>query len=690
MTTVTRAGELARDPVLLVSRLNASYKRRGLWLHTLKDVSLDIRAGEALGLVGESGCGKSTLAFAIMRYLGRNGRIDSGQITLGGVDLLSLNDERLREARGRDLAMVYQEPGSALNPSMRVGEQIAEVFRFQTGSSSREAQNRTREMLRTVLLPDPDGMMKRYPHQLSGGQQQRVVIAMALACNPKLLILDEPTTGLDASVEAEVLDLIGALRRDFDSAILFISHNLGLVARACERVGILYAGRLVEEGPAGQVFDTPAHPYTLGLLRCVPRLGLAKDSSRLEPIPGSLPALGSDVLGCSYAPRCPLARERCHTERPELLPVAEQRAAECFYSSEVSSIPLSVTPAMAPSGPTQDDHRPLLGLMRIRKAYGAVTACNDVTIEVGRGEIFGLVGESGSGKTTLARVAAGLAEADSGEVIFNGDPVARKVGKRRRTLQRALQMVFQSPDSTLNPAHSGRFVLQRAIDRLRGSRDVGDLASMVRMDVDQLGVRTTQLSGGQKQRVAIARAFAGSPELVLCDEPVSALDVSVQAAILNLLADLQVSQNVAYVFISHDLAVVRYLSDRIGVMYLGELFEVGSAEQVFAPPHHPYTEALVSAIPSLGPRGTRGRIRLTGEMPDPARPPSGCRFNTRCPRKLGVICEREAPPWQEAGPGHVLRCHISPTILQSLQHPTGGIEPSGAPTDTALTSDLGA
>jgi peptide/nickel transport system ATP-binding protein len=654
-------------PVLSVQGLSVSYERHMERVPVITDVSLEIAAGEALGIVGESGCGKSTLAFALMRFLARGGKIDSGSIRLDGDDLLTLPETALRQIRGRKIAMVYQEPGSALNPSMRIGEQVAEVFRFHQAASKAEAWVRAADMLEKVALPDVKWMMKRYPHQLSGGQLQRVVIAMALACNPRLLVLDEPTTGLDATVEAEVLDLIANLRAQFDAAILFISHNLGLVARVCDRVGVLYAGRIVEEGPAGQVFATPRHPYTLGLIRCVPRFGAHKDTGRLEPIPGSLPQLGVMPHGCAYVPRCPLARTLCSETPPPLVPAGPRRLSRCHYWQEVQTIPPSTEPATSSASVAEHDGATLIHLTDVRKAYAGVVVCDGVSIEIARGEIFGLVGESGSGKTTLARLVAGLVEPDSGELLFNDRRLSPSVGRRGRDTQRAIQMVFQHPDTTLNPVHTARYVLERAIERLRGNRTVAELAAAVRLDGRQLEAKTVRLSGGQKQRVAIGRAFAGSPQLVLCDEPVSALDVSVQASILNLLADVQQDQDVAYLFISHDLAVVHYLADRIGVMYLGELYEVGKADQVFSAPHHPYTEALVSAIPTLDVDRQRERIKLTGPMPSPANPPSGCRFHTRCPRKLGEICETQAPPWQDVEPGHVLRCHIPAADLQQLQ-----------------------
>jgi peptide/nickel transport system ATP-binding protein len=654
-------------PVLQVEGLTVSYRRHGQDLEVLSDVTFEIGANEAFGLVGESGCGKTTAAFAIMRYLPPNGRVERGSIRLEGDDLLALDDEQLRRLRGRSMAMVYQEPGSALNPSLRVGDQVAEVFRFHEGASREEALSKAREMLMRVALPDPGRILRRYPHQLSGGQQQRVMIAMALAGNPRLLVLDEPTTGLDATVEAEVLDLIAALREELDAAILFITHNLGLIARMCERVGVLYAGRIIEEGPALELLRDPRHPYTLGLVRCAPRFGARKGEVKLDPIPGSLPPLGDSLPGCSYEPRCPLARERCRESEPALFPIGSRRASRCYFHDETQSIPVA-EPSL-PAVAAAKNGGVLLGVNSLSKAFKDALACDDVSLVVATGQTFGLVGESGSGKTTLARCIAGLIAPDEGEIVFAGARLTRTVGHRKRSVLRALQMVFQHPDSTLNPVHTTRYTLARAIARLRGKRRVVELAQQVRLEPRHLGLRSAELSGGLKQRVAIGRAFAGNPQLVLCDEPVSALDVSVQAAILNLLLDLQAREGVSYILISHDLAVVRYLADWIGVMYLGQLVEIGPADRIFLPPQHPYTEALLSAIPTLDLERPPERIRLHGPVPSLADPPPGCHFHTRCPRKLGEICEREQPTWQDAGGGHLIRCHRTPDELRQLQAP---------------------
>jgi peptide/nickel transport system ATP-binding protein len=662
------------EPAIQLEDLEVVYRVRGVDRTVLRGVSLSIGRGDSYGLVGESGCGKTTAAFAIMRALPRNGRVVSGSIRVNGDDLLGMGQAGVRKLRATTLSMVYQNPAAALNPTIRVGAQVGEVFELM-GFDKKDALERARLILTKVQISDPQRVMRRYPHQLSGGMQQRVVIAMALAKDPTLLILDEPTTGLDATVEAEVLDLIAALRQEFGTTVLFISHNLAVIAKMCEQVGVLYAGRVVEEGPADQVFRDPRHPYTVGLLRCIPRGGVRKDETPLDTIPGFLPRMGAEIQGCVFAPRCGLVQEICRQEEPPLYPIGDGRTSRCYFHEEAHLVPRT-SPAQLVAQ-RQGNGRAILTLDHAGKTYRQegqdVHALSDITLAIRPGEILGLVGESGSGKTTLARVLLGLTSPDPGsELELEGTPLAPRVQRRSEEQVRAVQVVFQNPDSALNRRFSVRRIIGRALFKLRGLRGkqrderARDLANSVRFDESLLAVRPSQLSGGLKQRVAIARAFAGDPKVVLCDEPTSALDVSVQAAILNLLAELQSEQGVTYLFISHDLGVVRYISDRIAVLYLGRLMELGDAETVFNPPHHPYTEALLSAVPTLGGE-ERPRIRLEGEVPSAAEPPSGCVFHTRCPRYLGPICEEEEPPLEEAEPGHFKRCHIPIEELRRLQ-----------------------
>jgi peptide/nickel transport system ATP-binding protein len=666
----------AAPPAAEVEHLDVTYRVRGQDRRALKDVSFTIGRQESYGLVGESGSGKSTVALALTRYLPRNGRVSAGSMAINGRDVLGLDRGELRELRATTVSMVYQEPGKALNPSIRVGRQIAEVFEV-AGQDRDTAMERAEAMLRKVQISDPGRVMGRYPHELSGGMAQRAVIAMALAAEPSLLILDEPTTALDATVEAEVLDLVAGLRAEFETSVLFISHNLAVIAKMCDRVGVLYAGELVEQGPAQQVFDSPRHPYTVGLLRCIPRRGQRKDAGRLDTIPGFLPGPGHTLPGCVFAPRCPIAEQQCHEAAPPAFDTGPGRTSRCFFHEQAPGMPRATPETVSLPGPA-GDAEPVLSMRGLGKTFRsrseAVHALVGVDLDLRRGETLGLVGESGSGKTTLARALLGLIPPDPGSVAeFDGQQLGTIAARRPKEQLKALQIVFQNPDSALNRRHTVRRLIGRPLSRLAGLSGAHlrerllDLTRSVRLEERHLAMRPAQLSGGLKQRVAIARAFASGPRIVVCDEPTSALDVSVQAAILNLLVDLQAKEHVTYLFISHDLGLVRYLSDRIAVLYLGRVQELGPAEDVFSGPHHPYTEALLSAVPSIDGQH-RERIRLSGEIPSAADPPSGCVFHTRCPRKLASgICESTEPPLAEVAPGHLMRCHIPIDDLRTMQ-----------------------
>lgn len=682
-SSVNLLEEAAVDPdvTLDVRHLGVTYRTGTTDRLTVRDVSFQIGKQESFGLVGESGCGKSTTAFAITRYLSRNGRISDGSITINGRDLVSMDNENLRTLRASTVSMVYQEPGKALNPSIRIGRQVAEVFEL-AGVNRRDAMARAEEALRTVQISDPGRVLRAYPHQLSGGMLQRVVIAMALASEPSLLILDEPTTALDATVESEVLDLVSSLRSQLHTSLLFISHNLGVIAQMCDRVGVMYAGEIVETGPVDQIFDDARHPYTVGLLRCIPRRGHAKEHGRLDTIQGYLPSPGEIATGCIFAPRCALADDRCRRESPSMYTVTTEHGSRCHHFERAAELPRVMPEEMAKRAP-EAAAEVAMSLRNVSKTFHTkgehVHALVDVNIDLLQGETLGIVGESGSGKTTLAKVIMGLTSPDEGSTLtLGGSALAHNLADRSRDQLRSLQIVFQNPDSALNRRHSVRRIIGRTLSKLAGvhgaerERLLVEIIRSVRMEERHAAMRPGQLSGGLKQRVAIARAFAGSPQVLVLDEPTSALDVSVQAAILNLLAELQDRDRVTYLFISHDLGVVRYLSDRIAVLYLGRIMEYGPAETVFSGAQHPYTEALLSAVPSLD-GSKRERIKLTGEIPSPANPPSGCVFHSRCPRRLANgLCENEEPPLTEVEPGHQMRCHIPLKELRLAQRVATG------------------
>ena len=667
----------ARKPLLDIRNLRIEYHTMRGRLTAIPDFSLTLHEGESLGVVGESGCGKSTLALAIMRYLGTAGVIANGEIRFEGQDLVRADTAALQRIRGTRISMVYQEPASALNPSMTIGRQLIEGPMLQQNLSHAAAWSRARDTLREVHIPDPDAFLRSYPHQLSGGQKQRVVIAMALLANPALLILDEPTTGLDVTVEAAVLDLIDEIRRNHHTALLYISHNLGLIARVTERVGVMYAGELVEDAPVRELFAAPRHPYTRGLLAAIPRAGRDKRSAALAPIGGSVPSPGRRPPGCGFAARCVLALpDLCQSAPIALLPIADNHHARCVRWQETFDTPEPDLPSAGNT--TADSVLQAQALSRFyRMRHGTVRALDAMDLEAHRGEVVAVVGESGSGKSTFARVLAGLDTASGGALRFNGEDIAnRPVGRRRAEQVAAIQMVFQNPDGTLNPSFSAGWPIARALRKFRLGRRrteiesrVNELLRLVRLPPSVRHALPRQLSGGQKQRVAIARAFAGRPDLLIADEPTSALDVSVQAAVVNLLLRIQAENQATMLFISHDLGLVRYIADHVVVLYLGQVMECGPTQALYAPPFHPYTEALLSAMPSVDPAEKHQRIVLSGELPSRFNPPKGCRFATRCPRKVGEICDRETPPMRHTTEGHMIFCHIPLADLRAAQSP---------------------
>lgn len=698
---MTQSGKMDQ-PVISVRNLGISYETRHGDVPAVKDVTFDIRRGETVGIVGESGCGKSTLAYGMVNYLGRNGKISKGDIIFQGQSLVGRTPEELRQLRGNQISMVYQDPMTSLNPVLRIGEQMVEVLTVHRGTPIAEARQRCIEMLAQVNMPDPAKVLERYPHQISGGQQQRVVIAMAMLNNPALLIMDEPTTALDVTVEAAALDLVNELRRDFDTAILLISHNMGVIARVSDRVGVMYAGELVEMATVKEIFANPRHPYTQGLIRCLPKLGRSKQGSILYPIRGRVPSPASPPPGCLFEPRCDYAQESCRRERPLLrdLEGGHDHTVRCLFAEEINAAEWVPPPDLVPIINENDDtanevvdtilhvnhlqtyydhpnSSPLSMIGLGEKEY--VKAVDDVSFEVFKGKTLGIVGESGCGKSTLIKTIIGLEAKTGGEAEFMGFDIGNKVKQRELALIRELQMVFQNPDSTMNPTYSVGKQIERPLRRFKTvppeqiRDEVVRLLRAVKLDEFYYDRLPRQLSGGEKQRIGIARALAGRPDLVLCDEPVSALDVSVQAAVINLLLEIQKEFGTTMMFIAHDLSVVRFFSDYIAVMYLGQVVEIGPAENIYQPPYHPYTEALLSAVPIPDPSAAQKRIRLEGSVPSPLNPPSGCRFHTRCPRRVllpdgGKICEEEVPPWRETGNGgHRIFCHIPLEQLNKIE-----------------------
>ena len=679
-------------PILEIDKLSISFFTRLRDIPAVMDFSVIVQPGEAVGLVGESGCGKSTVALGVMQDLGVNGHVVGGQIKFKGQDLSMMSAEELRDIRGNEIAMIYQEPMASLNPAMKIGKQLIEVPIIHEGVSEQEALRRAEEVLIDVKLPDPDRILKSYPHQLSGGQQQRIVIAMALMSKPSLLILDEPTTALDVTVEAAVVDLVKDLGKKYGTSMLFISHNLGLILETCDRICVMYSGEAVETGSISDVFDKMQHPYTQALFRSIPLPGADKNSRPLIAIPGNFPLPHERPAGCNFGPRCNYFTEGlCNSQSIPMNKIEgfERHYSRCLRINEIDwDAPISNS--------SQQDKVPpgevVLKIDNLKKyyevaanalfgssgTYKTVKANETLSFEARESETLAIVGESGCGKSTFAKVLMGLETATDGSILLdNGNIESTPIEARETQTVADIQMVFQNPFDTLNPSMTvGRQIVRTLevfkygqTDETRNDRML-ELLDLVKLPRAFAARMPRQLSGGQKQRVGIARAFAGGARIVVADEPVSALDVSVQAAVTDLLMEIQRKEKTTLLFISHDLSIVRYLSDRVMVMYLGHVVELGTTDQVFSPPYHPYTEALLSAVPIADTSIKKEHIVLEGDIPSAMNPPSGCPFQTRCRWKkdvLGSMCETEIPPMNTLSNGLQIKCHLEKSKLEEME-----------------------
>ena len=677
-------------PILEIDNLSISFFTRLREIPAVMDFSCVVQPGEAMGLVGESGCGKSTVALGVMQDLGVNGRIVGGSIKFKGTDLSTLNEDELRQIRGSEIAMIYQEPMASLNPAMKIGKQLIEVPMIHEGLNEADAWKLAYQVVGDVRLPDPERILQAYPHQLSGGQQQRIVIAMALMSKPSLLILDEPTTALDVTVEAGIVDLVKGLGKKYGTSMLFISHNLGLVMDVCDRICVMYSGEAVETGTVVDVFDNMRHPYTQALFRSIPLPGADKNTRPLVAIPGNFPLPHERPNGCNFGPRCDyFVAGKCDSSDIEMA-MFDKKNDHQTRCTRFADIDWMADAALADNVSKTEIGEVVLDIDDLKKYYEVsanalfsskekkvVKANETISLAAHEAETLAIVGESGCGKSTLAKVLLGLETATSGKVQLLGQDVQDVMIEDRDTKTvSSIQMVFQNPFDTLNPSMSvGRQII-RALEvfgigntepeRKQKMLELLDLVKLPREFAERM---PRQLSGGQKQRVGIARAFAGDARIVVADEPVSALDVSVQAAVTELLMEIQHRSRTTLLFISHDLSIVRYLSDRVVVMYLGHIVETGTTDEVFAPPYHPYTEALLSAVPIADTRIERKRIVLDGDIPSAVNPPPGCPFQTRCGYKTQAgasLCETEVPPVRILEGGHQIKCHLAEDVLAKM------------------------
>ncbi len=678
-------------PILEIDKLSISFFTRLREIPAVMDFSVAVKPGEAVGLVGESGCGKSTVALGVMQDLGKNGKVVGGSIKFKGRDLGTMSNAELRDIRGSEIAMIYQEPMASLNPAMKIGKQLIEVPMIHQDMSEKDAYVRALQVVTDVKLPDPKRILNSFPHQLSGGQQQRIVIAMALMSEPSLLILDEPTTALDVTVEAAVVELVKDLGKKYGTSMLFISHNLGLVLETCDRICVMYSGEAVERGSIEDVFDKMQHPYTQALFRSIPLPGADKNSRPLVAIPGNFPLPHERPNGCNFGPRCDYFEEgRCDQGVITMEDVEgnDRHASRCVKFKEIDwDAPMQLAEVKQKG----EIGKVVLKIDNLKKYYEVaasalfgggdkkvVKANETLSFEARESETLAIVGESGCGKSTFAKVLMGLETATQGQILLDNHNIEQIPIEQRDTQTVAdIQMVFQNPFDTLNPSMTvGRQII-RALEifgvgaseaeRRKRMLELLDLVKLPREFADRM---PRQLSGGQKQRVGIARAFSGGARIVVADEPVSALDVSVQAAVTDLLMEIQREEKTTLLFISHDLSIVRYLSDRVMVMYLGHVVELGTTDQVFSPPYHPYTEALLSAVPIADTKVTKKHIVLEGDIPSAMNPPSGCPFQTRCRWKSQVpdnLCETEVPTVRILGDNHQVKCHLSDVKFAEME-----------------------
>jgi len=667
-----------------VKNLSIGFRsQKGKEISILRNVTTNIKKGETVGIVGESGSGKSTLALAMMGYVKHGLFTMSGECLFNSLNLLDLSNNELEKIRGRKIAMIPQNAGQSLTPNLKIGYQIEEALKLHTNLNENERKDRISELLNKVRLPSPDVMALRYPHELSGGQQQRVGVAMALAGNPELLLLDEPTTGLDVTTQAHVLELLKDITKDTGTSMVYVSHDLGAIAQVCDRVIVMYAGEIVLEGPVRKILKEPIHPYTNGLLKSIPKLSL---EGLPESMPGAQPQPGHIGEGCSFYDRCNISDEKCKIKTPDLEFLSEiDTSVRCFNYKKVN-INQNKNIQIKNLDEKNVENNEILGLSDVSISYAKqsfldqlfnkLTDSNptvkDINININKGETIALVGESGSGKSTILKSIAGLLKTKDGNINFaQNRKLSEDLKNRSSDDLRAIQLIFQNPDESLNPNHTVEQILSQPLKLYFGlkgdelKKNIIELLEKVRLGEFYLTRYPRQLSGGEKQRIAVARAFAAKPDIILCDEVTSALDVSVQAAVLDLLKKLKDDFGTTYIFVSHDLAVVKAISDRVAVLYQGRLCEIGPSKNVYKFPSHPYTEVLLGAVlepdPDIKPK------LIAEDIVEEKPPEKGCCFQGRCPRILGDKCREEVPPWQLGENGNAIRCHIDIEKLKIQQ-----------------------